>query len=226
MEGSASPIDDYLLSLTTTASPRICLLSTPSGDRPEDIALFHQAYAPRRCEPSHLAFFERDPQPGAVPLSRLESHLLEQDIIFVTGGNTRAAIAVWREWGLDRVLARALDAGVLLAGMSAGAMCWFESALTDTYWEPHYRPIPGLGFLTGGCRVHYSDAPEQRGRLHAALHAGAVPSTTAIADGAAVLYDAGVVSRVVTWRPGASAYRVFLREGHVQEDAYPYETLG
>lgn len=226
MEGSASPIDDYLLSLTISATPKICLLSTASGDRPDYIELFHHAYAGRRCEPSHAAFFERDPQPGAVPLSNLGSHLLEQDIVFVSGGNTRAAIAVWREWGVERILAKALHAGVLLAGMSAGAMCWFEWALTDTYWEPHYRPIHGLGFLPGGCRVHYSDAPEQRGRLHTAVQAGAVPSTMAITDGAAVLYDAGVVSRVVTWRPGASAYRVFVGEGRVQEEAYPYETLG
>jgi len=225
MEGSASPIDDYLLTLTGKTTPRICLLSTASGDRPDYIELFHAAYATRDCEPSHVVFFERDPQHGSVPLSDLEEHLLKQDAIFVSGGNTRAAIALWREWGVESVLARALDNDILLAGMSAGAMCWFEWALTDTYWASGCRPIPGLGFLTGGCRVHYSDTAEQRGRLHAALLAGAVPSTIAIADGAAVVYEAGVVGRVVTWQPGASAYHVSVGEGRVHERPYPHDTL-
>jgi peptidase E len=225
MEGRASPIDDYVVTLTGKATPRICLLSTPSGDRPDCIDSFHSAYAARGCEPSHIAFFERDPQRGAVPLSNLETHLLEQDAVFVSGGNTRAAIAVWREWHVERVFAKALDQGVLLAGMSAGAMCWFEWALTDTYWRHGYRPIQALGFVTGGCRVHYSAASEQRGRLHAALLAGAVPPTLAITDGAAAVYEAGVLDRVVTWQPGASAYHLRVVAGRVHEEAYPHDTL-
>src|SRR5215813_13487299 len=128
MEGGASPVDDYVLSLTGKTTPRISLLATASGDRPDYIEWFHDAFAARRCETSHIAFFQRDAQRGAVPLSDLEEHLLRQDVIFVSGGNTRAAIAIWREWGVDKFLARALDDGVLLAGMSAGAMCWFEWA--------------------------------------------------------------------------------------------------
>lgn len=225
MEGGASPVDDYLLSLTGKTTPRISLLSTASGDRPDYIERFHDAFAPRGCETSHIAFFERDAQRGAVSLFELEGHLLQQDVIFISGGNTRAAIAVWREWGVDRVLERALDGGILLAGMSAGTMCWFEWALTDTYWGAGYRPTPALGFLAGGCRVHYSDAAEQRGRLHAALLAGAVPSTIAITDGAAVFYEGGVVGQVVVWQPGAAAYHVHVAEGRVHEKAYPHTTL-
>src|SRR5262249_26297659 len=98
-------------------------------------------------------------------------------------------------------------------------------ALTDTYWEPGYRPIPALGFLAGGCRVHYGDAPEQRNRLHAALLAGAVPSTTAITDGAAVLYEGGVVSEVLVWQPGAAAYQVDVADRRVHEKAYSHASL-
>jgi len=225
MEGRASPVDDYLLSLIGKTTPRISLLSTASGDRPDYIERFHEAFGGRGCETSHIAFFERDAQRGAVSLSNLKEHVLQQDAIFVAGGNTRAAIAIWREWGVDKVLARALGEGVLLAGMSAGAMCWFESALTDTYWEPGYRPIPALGFLTGGCRVHYGDASEQRGRLHAALLAGAVPSTIAITDGAAVFYEGGVVGQVVVWQPGAAAYHVEIGEGRIRENAFSHVTL-
>jgi peptidase E len=225
MEDEPSPIDDYLLALTGKASPRLCLLSTPSGDRSDDIDRFYVAYSRRACRPSHVAFFGRTPRQGAVPLAQASAHLLAQDVVFVSGGNTRAAIAVWREWGLDRVLKEVLDRGIVLAGMSAGAMCWFEQALTDTYWEPSYAPIPGLGFLTGGCRVHYNDGEDQRGRLHTALLAGAVPDTIAITDHAAVLFRDRAVERVVTWRAGAAAYRVYRDGKTLREEAFPSELI-
>ena len=225
LEGDVSPIDDYVVELTGKSSPRICLLSTPSGDWPEYVDAFHAAYLKRGCQSSHLGFFTRDTKPGAIALTGCEEQLLAQDAIFVTGGNTRAALAVWREWGIDRVLKQALNEGVVLAGMSAGAMCWFEYALTDSYWEPGYRPLVGLALLPGACRVHYSNAPEQRLRLHAALAAGAVPSTIAINDHAAVLFSGRTVERVVSWHAGSTAYHVSLQDGQVREDAYPSESI-
>ena len=88
-----------------------------------------------------------------------------------------------------------------------------------------FRSLVGLGLLPGACRVHYSDAREQRLRLHAALAAGAVPSTIAINDHAAVLFSGRTVERVVSWHAGSTAYRVSLRDGQVREDAYPSESI-
>jgi len=226
-EGDNSPIDDYLLTLARRDTPRICFLPTPGGDRPDYIERFRSAFSRRRCQASHLAFFELDPTPGAVSVPELREHLLSQDVIFVSGGNTRAALAVWREWGVDRVLAEARDRDILLAGMSAGAMCWFEAACTDTYWEPGYRPLRALGFLKGGCRVHYSNQREvQRERLHAALIADAVPFTIAIDDGAAVVFRDGRVEKVVSWQPGATAFDVRRSNGHIEEIVHQAETIG
>jgi dipeptidase E len=224
-EDDASPIDDYIVQLTGKASPRICLVSTPSGDSPQYIDKFYAAFLKRQCQPSHLAFFFRDPKPGAIALPGCREHLRAQDAIFVTGGNARAAIAVWREWGIDKTLKQASSDGVLLAGMSAGAMCWFEHALTDTYWDPAYRPVAGLGLIPGACLVHYNDGTDQRHRLHAALVAGAVPPTIAIDDYAAVLFRGTTVERVVSWQPGSTAYRVSLQDGQIREEAYPSESI-
>lgn len=226
MEGARSPIDDYIVRLIDRTTPRICLLATPSGDRNDCIDAFHASFSARGCQPSHVAFFEREPQPGAVTLSTARAHLLKQDAIFVSGGNTRAALALWREWTLDTALFEALNAGTLLAGMSAGAMCWFDAALTDTYWEPGYLPLAGLGFLPGGCRVHYSNHPEeQRERLHDALRLGVVPTTIAIDDHAAVLFEDGDVRTVVAWSAGATAYRVAQVNGQIEATPYKAETL-
>ena len=106
--------------------------------------------------------------------------------MFVGGGNTKSALAVWREWGLDTALRKAWNAGVLLSGMSAGALCWFENG---PFWGAGLRPLACLGWLPGACCVHYSDEPERRKRLHGEIAAGTLASCIAIDDGAAVLYS-------------------------------------
>jgi dipeptidase E len=152
--------------------------ATPSGDLPAHIDKFHQTYSDIGCETSNLAFFR---QPGAksIPLSDYRTRILQQDAIFVGGGNTKSALAVWREWGLDKVLREAWESGILLAGMTAGAMCWFEAGLTDSFWGGAYRPLEGLGFLPGGCAVHYGSDPKRRETLHAAQQARAIPPSIA-----------------------------------------------
>lgn len=224
MEDAASPIDAHILQLTGKPRPRICFIGTPSGDLPEHIEKFYAAFGAERCEPSHLAFF-RQPRAGAVPLARFRDHLLAQDAIYVGGGNTKTALGVWREWGADQVFAEAYAAGVLLAGVSAGAMCWFEAGLTDSYWGVGYQPLRCLGLLAGGCTVHYSSEPGRRTRLHGALAAGAVPTTLAIDDQAAVLIDSGADVQALSWAPGAGAYRVEWVDGVAREAAIAHEPL-
>lgn len=224
METEPSPIDDYLLRLTEKDKPRVCFVPTPSGDLPEHIEKFYGAFGRRHCEPSHLAFF-REPTAGMVPLAGFEKHLLSQDAIFVGGGNTKSALAVWQAWGLDLAFTRALRAGVLLSGMSAGAMCWFQYGLTDSFWSAGYHPLACLGFLAGGCGVHYGSAAGRRARVHAALEAAAIPPSVVIDDYAAVLYCNAAVSRVVAWRDGATAYHVSLEGGHTKEAPYPSEHI-
>jgi len=117
------------------------------------------------------------------------------------------------------VLVEAHAAGVLLSGMSAGAMCWFESGLTDSFWGAGYQPLACLGLLPGACGVHYHADPQRRTTLLAAIEAGTVDSAIAIDDYAAVLYEDGVLSRVVHWREAAAAYSVARQSGQVVESA-------
>jgi dipeptidase E len=216
MEDAPSPIDSHVLHLTGKTKPRVCFLPTPSGDLPEHIEKFYAAFGSSVCQPSHMAFF-RKPSAGAVPLAEFRDHLLTQHVIYVGGGNTKSALGVWREWGATEVLARAYAAGVLLAGMSAGAMCWFEAGLTDSYWGAGYQPLSCLGFLPGGCGVHYHSEPERASRLHSAIAASAVPPSVAIDDFAAVLFENEAVSTAFSWAPGAGAYRVALDGGRALE---------
>ncbi|MCX5539980.1 Type 1 glutamine amidotransferase-like domain-containing protein [Paraburkholderia sp. CNPSo 3076] len=121
MEDSPSPIDRHITSLTGKLRPRICYLAMPSGDLPAHLDKLHAVYGSMGCETSHLVFF-RQPDSRSIPVSHFRSKLLEQDTIYVGGGNTKSALAVWREWGLDTVSRETWERGVLLAGMSAGAI--------------------------------------------------------------------------------------------------------
>ena len=128
------------------------------------------------CQPSHLSFFERTPD--------LRSFLLNQDIIYVGGGNTKSMLAVWREWGLPEVLREAWSTGVVLAGTSAGGMCWFEEAITDSFGDG-YRAIPCLGFLPGSCCPHFDTEAERRPAFHDLLLKGEIKPGIALDDAAA-----------------------------------------
>lgn len=224
MEDESSPIDAKILLLTGKPRPRICFVSTPGGDLPEHIDKFYAAFGDGACQPSHLAFF-RQPASRSVPLAQLREHLLAQDVIYVGGGNTKSALAVWREWHADQAFAEAYANGVLLSGVSAGAMCWFEAALTDSYWRPGYQPLAGLGFLPGACGVHYHSTPERPARLQAALAASAVPPTIAIDDFCAVLFEDGQPEAAFAWKPDAGAHNVSYMDGRVVDSALPLVPL-
>jgi dipeptidase E len=219
MEDTPSPVDRFITELTGRERPKVCFISTPSGDSVEHIDKFYTAFEPLGCEAAHLAFF-RKPFRASLPLANFTEPLLTQDAIFVGGGNTKSALGVWREWGLDRVLAEAWRRGILIAGMSAGAMCWFEQGLTDSYWGADLKPLKCLGLLPGGCCVHYSSEPKRRLRLHEEVIAGVSSQRVAIDDGAAILYSHTKVQEVVSWRPDATAYLVGMEKGEVIEQAY------
>ena len=185
----------------------MCFISTPSGDPPEMIDKFYAAFEPLGCECSHLAFF-RKPFRSSLALSDYAAGLLAQDGIFVGGGNTKSALAVWRDWQLDQVLRQAWAKGIVLSGMSAGALCWFAHGVTDSFWGAGLRPMDCLGFLPGSCCVHYNADPARRVALHRAVEGGALGPALAIDDGAAVIFAGSDIERVVSWRPNATAYRV------------------
>jgi len=216
MEDSPSPIDRLILELTCKPSPRVCFIGTPSGDMPEGIEKFYSAFPETKCSPSHLAFF-RKPSRGSVPLASFRQHLLQQDAVFIGGGNTKSALGVWREWGLDDVLREAYASGILLSGMSAGAMCWFETGFTDSFWGAGYQPLPCLGLIKGACAVHYNMDPSRREALHASIETGALSAAIAIDDFSAVLFEGGSLSRVYRWGSGAGACLVNAYSGKVLE---------
>jgi len=211
MEPENPALDDYVLSLAPAREPRICLLPTAGGDAEDQIRRFHSAFGDRLCEPTHLSLFRlgRNPVP-------LRDHLLAQDVIYVGGGSMINLLAIWRAQGLDLILREAWQRGIVLAGLSAGSMCWFEHGVTTGFG--HSVPCPGLGFLPGSNSVHHDGEPERRPVYLEAVKTGAIAAGWAADDGVGLLFRGTRLAEIVSSRPLALAYRVYPCDGDVVEE--------
>ena len=204
-------LEKYIVDQARKEAPRVLMIATARGDDAGYVAKFHQAFGSLGAVTRHLPFFERTPD--------LRSVLLSQDVIYVGGGNTKSMLAVWREWGLPDILAEAHDSGIVLGGQSAGAICWFEQGVTDS-WAGRLRPLDCMGLLPGSCCPHYDGEQERRPAYHALLQRGELSSGYAIDDGVAVHFRDRRLERVVSKRPPASgAYFVTVHRSEVEERA-------
>jgi dipeptidase E len=211
-EPENAALERYLLSQARKRNPSVCFIPTATGDAAIYIAKFYAALSKHRCRPTHLPLFERTP--------RLRELLMAQDLIYVGGGNTKSMLAVWREWQLPKFLREAWNAGTVLAGTSAGAICWFEAGVTDS-WAGNLAPLPCLGWLPGACCPHYDGEPERRPAVHDFVAKGLIPRTLALDDGAAAHFAGRKLLRVVSWRPKAGAYLVHRKGQRFVEAALP-----
>jgi peptidase E len=150
----------------------------------------------------HLALF---PMPS---VADPEDFLLSRDLIFVGGGSVANMLAVWRVHQLDRIMRAAWRAGVVLAGVSAGAICWFEGGTTDSF-GPELRPFTdGLGLLAGSYCPHYDSEPGRRPLFTSLVAAGRLPAGIACDDGAGAHFIDDDLHAVVSGLPGAAGHLV------------------
>ena len=201
MEPANPALDDFILTLAPSREPKILFLPTASGDPNAQIHAFRATFGDRACRPIHLSLFRLEQQPWD-----LRELILSQDVVYVGGGSMRNLLAIWREHGLDLLLREAWEQGVVLAGISAGAMCWFAHGITRSAGSP--APAPGLGFLPGSMSVHCDGDPTRLPVYLDAVGRGAIPGGYAADDGAGLLFQDDRLVRVVSSRPGARAYRV------------------
>ncbi len=204
------PLLQYLLDLSGRERPRICMLATAGGENPSGLASYYATFA-RHAEPTHLALFGRT---GA----DVEGFLLGQDVIFVGGGNTANMLAIWRLHGVDKALKHAWESGVVLAGWSAGANCWFESSVTDSF-GPNLDPLKdGMKLLDGSFCPHYDSESLRRPRYEELVGGGGLPDGFAADDGVGVLFEGRRFVEAVASLPGQHAYRVERRKGNSVEE--------
>ncbi|KEO82025.1 peptidase E [Tumebacillus flagellatus] len=221
MEPDNLLLDEYILAQTGKERPKVCFLPTASGDSAGYTERFYESMSTLTCEPNHLSLFHH--HPGT---SDLEGYLLTQDVIYVGGGNTRNMIVLWKEWGVDVILRKAWEQGIVLAGLSAGSICWFEHGVTDSVIPKQLHYMNGLGFLPGSNCPHYDGEAERRPTYHRQLREGLIPAGFAADDGAGLHFIGTDLHRVVSSRPNAKGYRLNVVDGVVTEDELDTNYLG
>jgi peptidase E len=200
MESGNPLLDDYVLTLTGADRPRVCFLPTASGDADHYIVRFYRAFPADRCEASHISLFRREQGPADI-----REHLLSQDLIYVGGGSVVSLLGVWRAHGIDEILREAWEAGVVLCGLSAGSLCWFDEGMSGFHGKP--QRVRGIGLLPFSNCVHYERDGARRTAFHSAIADGMCPGFAA-SDGAALHFTGTELARVVASRPSARGYRV------------------
>jgi aminopeptidase N len=208
--------EKYILKLTGKKTPRIAFLPTASGDSSAYIARFYATFARLDCKALHVPLFGRTPD--------LKKILLNQDAIFVGGGNTKSMLAAWSEWGVQDMLRDAAEKGIVLAGTSAGAICWFEQGVTDS-WEKDIKILRCMGMIDGSCCPHYSGEAERIPAVKKLLKSGNLKSGIALDDGAAAHFVDGKLKHIVTTSKKSHAYEIALRGKSIVEKKLPSKQL-
>jgi dipeptidase E len=209
MEPENPLLDKYILNQSKSTQPKVCFISTASGDAEGYIQRFYQAFNNNNCFPSHLSLFKP-------PTKDLEDYILDKDILYVGGGNTRNLLVLWREWGIDKYIRKAWENNVILSGLSAGSICWFEEGVTDS--------IPGeltrlecLGFIKGSSCPHYDGEADRRSSYHRMVEENKIKNGIAMDDGAAVHFHDDKIFKVISSRPLAKVYQVGNMDNQVTE---------
>ncbi|UGS34084.1 hypothetical protein DSM104329_00455 [Capillimicrobium parvum] len=201
MEPEVPALDHFLLSLTGKREPRLLYLPTASGDPVEQVDRFHAAYDGTAAATTVLSLFRLHENPVA-----LHGLVLGHDLVYVGGGSMRNMLAIWREHGLDAILREAWEHGIVLAGLSAGAMCWFAGGITKSGGRP--APIAGLGLLPYSFSAHRDGDPDRLPAYREAVRTGALPAGWAADDGVGLLFEGDRLVMAVSSRPGAGAARI------------------
>ena len=201
------------LRLSGAERPRVCLVMTASGDEASYLAMTYAALTDAGCDVDHLALF---PQPNRP----VEEAIGRADVVWVGGGSVANLLALWQLHGVDAAMRDAWENGTVLAGVSAGSICWHRGGPTDSF-GPTLQPVTnGLGLLPFGNGVHYDSEAQRRPLVHELVATGVLPLTFATDDRVAVRYEGTEpveVIRDVDDAPGPAAYRVELVQGEVVE---------
>lgn len=219
--GRMSPVFiRYMGSLTGKSQPKICYLPTASADDPIRINEWY-----RQCVIAGVTPFVQPMFISSYTQKQsFEEVLLGMDGIYVSGGNTLNMLAIWKAHGIDSILQRAWDKGIVLSGGSAGGLCWFQHGTTDSRPMEITR-IDCLGFINASHCPHYDSEETRRPRYHAYIQSGEFKAGYACDDDAGIFFEDNAVSNVVSLRKESNAYYVYEKDGRVYEDVLPKTLL-
>ncbi len=203
---SSSLIENYILNLSTKDCPSICFLPTATGDNESYIVRFYSVFTRLNCKPTHIEFFKRTPD--------IRDHIMNQDVIFVGGGNTKSMLAVWNDWGMNKILIDAYNQGIIMSGVSAGAICWFTTGVTDS-WDNKLELLNCLDLIKGTCCPHYDEEPSRIPYVKKILEEKIVSNCIAIEGGSALHFINGKPSKNLSFKEDKNSFKVSYQNNKI-----------
>jgi dipeptidase E len=202
-------IDKYILKLVKSKYPKIAFLAAASGDSTSYIRRFYDSFGQEDCLCSHYDIFKSNHVD-------IESYLLEQDIIYVGGGNTFNMITLWKARGLDNILKKAWDKGIILCGVSAGSICWFDSGNTDSFGK--LEKIKGLGFLPYSNSPHYNSEADRRANFQDLITNKNIIGGYGVDEDVALHFVNNDLHKVIGQSDDCYAYKTYMNENKLIEE--------
>ena len=151
-----------------------------------------------------------------VDLQKMQAKFDKADMIYVGGGDTVFMMEEWKKSGLLALIEDAYNRGVIIAGLSAGAICWFSDIYTDSQMvngngEEKYSMFQGLGWLEGVISPHYGSRMLDFDKIVCYNYDCAY----GIEDNAALLIEDGKILGSVL--SGGKAWRLERKDGNLQK---------
>ena len=203
-------IEKYIISLVNKKNPKICFIPTASGDNDLYKLNFYRAFSELKCITSHIDFFSRTED--------LEEKVSTQDIIYVGGGNTKSMLAVWKEWNLHEILKKAYENGIVMSGVSAGAICWFDKGITDSYSD-RLEIIDCLGIVKGIACPHFDEEKERKPYVYEIIQKEIIKSCICIEGNCALHIKNNIEYYSVDFGKGnKKCLRIFNENNQLQEE--------
>ena len=201
-------IEQYILDQSSKSNPNILFIPTARAEPPDYIENFYKVFNELECHPNHLSLFKRTPN--------LEKLFTEQDVFFVGGGNTKSMLAVWREWGIDELLHNAYQEGKIMSGVSAGAICWFEKGITDSYAE-ELAIIDCLGIVKGIACPHFDEEKEREPYVNDVINREIIKSCICIEGNCALHIKNDSEFLSIDFGNGKKCYRLFNENNNLKK---------
>jgi dipeptidase E len=194
---SLTAVEKYTLNLTNKPYPKVCFLGTATGDTSIYIDKFYKAFSKEDAYLSHLNIFNRNHK-------NIEEYLLDQDVIYVGGGNTYNMLLLWKEYGIDKILNSAWAKGIVLCGISAGSLCWFENGNTDSFGD--MDQIKCLGFLPYSNSPHYNSEVQRRPNFQQLILDNKIKPGWGVDEDVALHFKDQDLVKVISNKPDVFAY--------------------
>ncbi|MEE4176084.1 MAG: peptidase E [Bacteroides sp.] len=210
---------EYVIFLTGKPRPKVCFFPTAAADDPRVIDYWSRMVSDLPLEPIVIRTFISS-APGQKTFAE---EILSSDAVIVGGGNTLNMLAVWKVQGIDTLLKQAYEQGIVLAGGSAGSLCWFTGGYSDS------RPkalslIEGLGFLDFSHSPHYNE-PQRRSLFKEAILSGALQPGFACDDDAGLLFINGKMVKSLSLHQDRHNYYVTIKNGKISEERLTAEII-